>query len=84
MRLLHQRTPKHDQLSNVKSSSNRLGGSLEETAMGSKNLQTKRITIIWRDRLEDCSPLSASRPNNRKRKAKANLKVNCDNSWWPW
>lgn len=38
--------PEHDQLNNVESSSNRLGGSLEETAMGPRNLRTKRITTI--------------------------------------
>lgn len=47
--------------------------------MGPRNLQTKRITAIWRDQLGDLSPLSTVRPSIRKRKAKANLRVHCDN-----
>lgn len=46
--------------------------------MGPRNLRAKRITALWRDRLEDFSPLSALQPSNRKRKTKANVKANCD------
>ncbi|KAI8572527.1 hypothetical protein RHMOL_Rhmol01G0206300 [Rhododendron molle] len=59
--------PEHDQISNVESSSNRLGGSLEEIAMRPRNLQTKRFTTIWRDRLEDCSPCLFRNPAGETR-----------------
>lgn len=45
----------HHQISNVESSSVRIGDSLEENAMGPRKLRAKRITAIWRNRSEDYS-----------------------------
>lgn len=70
-------TPEHHQLSNVDSSTIRIGDSLEENAIGPRNLWSKRITALWRNRLEDYSLLFALRPKNRKRKTKP--KPKCDN-----
>lgn len=47
--------PEHHQISNVESSSVRIGDSLEENAMGPRKLRAKKITAIWRNRSEDYS-----------------------------
>lgn len=71
-------TPAPQQDSNFDSLTVRSGDDFQDNGTGPRNLWTKRIMAIWRNRSDDYGPSSAMHPSKRKWKNKVNHKASCD------
>lgn len=61
--------PDPHQCSCENSLSDRVGDVLQDTASGPLNLRANRIMVVWRNRVEDCGPISAKHLGNRMEEA---------------